>query len=223
MSLELTRKTSRLRLAPGLAGVHLTPDEFDRATTGRGNRYELIGGVLVVSPHPGNGEVDPNEFLGFLLMSHKRNHPQGSAIDKALPEQTIPVGDDRRRMDRAIWVGLGRTPDPRVDVPAIAVEFVSRSRRDIRRDYEIKRDEYLAIGVREYWIIDRYRRTMTVHRRDGDRTLTKVVTEGQSHETDLLPGFVLPLAELLKLADDWAPPAKPLAAPEPETPPAEDA
>ena len=60
-----------------------------------------------------------------------------------------------------IWAGLGRVPNPQTDVPAIVVEFVSRRHRDRVRD-EVKRREYLAIGVLEYWVIDRFRRIMTV-------------------------------------------------------------
>ena len=41
-----------------------------------------------------------------------------------LPETTIPVTPNRRRCDRAIWIGLGRTPDPDQDVPAIVVSQV---------------------------------------------------------------------------------------------------
>ena len=54
---------------------------------------------------------------------------------------------NRRRADRVIWTGLGRVPDPEKDIPSIVVEFVSKRRRDALRDYEAKRDEYLAAGV----------------------------------------------------------------------------
>jgi Uma2 family endonuclease len=222
MSRELT-KTSRLRLGPGLAGVHLTPDEFDRARATRGYRYELIGGVVVVSPHPRNDEVVPNQYLGHLLYRYEEEHALGKVLDVSLPEQTIPFGDDRRLIARAIWTCLGRTPDLETDVPTIAVDFVSRAKRDFLQDFIQKRDEYLKLGVREYWIIDRHRRTMNVHRGEGDRVTTKAIVEAETHRTDLLPGFVLPLAELLKLADDWAPAAKLRGSRKPGTPPAEDA
>jgi Uma2 family endonuclease len=105
-----------------------------------------------------------------------------------------------------IWAGLGRRPNLEHDVPAIVAEFVSRSRRDRYRDYEEKRLQYLDLGVREYWIIDRFRRTMTVYRREpaitgSDTVIT--VTESETYHTDLLPGFELPLARLLAVADWW--------------------
>ena len=36
------------------------------------------------------------------------------------------------------------------------MEFVASGKRNIKRDYEEKRDEYLALGVSEYWVIDRF-------------------------------------------------------------------
>ena len=80
------------------------------------------------------------------------------------------------------------------------VEFVSRRKRDKRRDYEEKRREYLAIGVFEYWVIDRFARTMTVFRHGQTE---HVVHENGTYRTDLLPGFELLLARLLAVADEW--------------------
>src|SRR5205085_1598421 len=80
---------------------------------------------------------------------------RGRSLDATLPEQTVATGANRRRADRVIWAGLGRLPR-RGETPTMIVEFVSRGRRDRVRDYEEKRDEYIAIGVREYWVIDRF-------------------------------------------------------------------
>ncbi len=103
-----------------------------------------------------------------------------------------------------IWAGLGRVPNVRRDVPTIAIEFVSVGRSNRTRDYEHKRDEYLAAGVEEYWVIDRFRRQMTVFRRDGQAFSQSIVAEGESYATPLLPGFELPLAKVLAEADKLA-------------------
>ncbi len=102
-----------------------------------------------------------------------------------------------------IWAGLGRRPDPRADIPTIVIEFVSESRRDWLRDYVEKRAEYLDAGVAEYWIVDRFRRTLTVYRRPPAEPVEIVVPESGTYRTDLLPGFELPLARLLAVADRW--------------------
>lgn len=70
------------------------------------------------------------------------------------------------------------------------------------RDYEQKRDEYLAAGVREYWVIDRSRRILTVYRPGLVGPTHQVVTDRDTYQTDLLPGFLLPLARLLAKTDD---------------------
>ncbi|MGC8640846.1 MAG: Uma2 family endonuclease, partial [Isosphaeraceae bacterium] len=131
---------TRSRIGPSSAGTQMTPEEFDAAPPGRfkpGYRYEIINGVLVVSPYPGPGERSPNDYLGYLITQYRESHASGSVVDATLPEQTIPA-THRRRTDRAIWVGLGRQPDELKDVPAIAVEFVSKRRRDVLRDFEAK-------------------------------------------------------------------------------------
>ena len=118
-----------------------------------------------------------------------------------LPERYVYLHDgSRRRADRVVWAGLGRLPDPKLDPPTIAIEFVSKSRRDRKRDYEIKRREYREVGVAEYWIIDRFHRIMTVSFADGTE---RVLAENETYESGLLPGFVLPLQKLLAIADRW--------------------
>src|SRR4051812_23463680 len=147
----------RTRIGPRAAGRLMTSGEFDAtpdsAWDGR-YRYELINGVLVVTPPVGDAEADPNDDLGHLLRVYQEHPPPGAALDATMPERTVPTTANRRRCDRAVWAGLGRLPDTATDVPAVVVEFVSAARRDAVRDYETKRDEYLAAGVREYWVVD---------------------------------------------------------------------
>ena len=191
---------SSLRLDGASNGMVLTPEEFDAVVDyDETYVYELIRGIVIVNPIPSEAECDPNEELGRLLRNYQESHPTAT-LDKTLSERYVRTRDSRRRADRVIWAGLGRVPDPRRDLPTIAVEFVSKRRRDQRRDYEEKRREYLAIGVAEYWIIDRFRRTMTVYR---PGQAEKVVRENGTYRTDLLPGFELELSRLFAVADEW--------------------
>jgi Uma2 family endonuclease len=191
-----------LVLGPELAGTLMTPEEFDAADDAEeGYVYELINGVLVVSPSPSEMERGPNELLGVWLYLHQTQHPEGRQLDATLPEHTIRTTPNRRRADRAIWIGLGRMPNRRRDLPTIVVEFVSAGRRSRHRDYVAKRDEYLAAGIAEYWVIDRFRRTLTAFRAG---VAEAVVPEAGTYQTPRLPGFVLRLADLLAAADRWA-------------------
>ncbi len=72
-----------------------------------------------------------------------------------------------------------------------------------RRDYEEKHREYRKAGVGEYWIVDRFARQMTVHRNTALGPSELAVAEGETDQTPLLPGFELPLARLLAVADRW--------------------
>src|SRR5437868_1684112 len=119
----------KLVLGPELAGISLTPEEFDAVEdVDRDYRYELINGRLIVSPAPLEAERGPNEELGYRLLLYRDTHPQGSALDATLPEQIVITRSNRRRADRVIWAGLGRRPDPKQDLPTVVVEWVSESK-----------------------------------------------------------------------------------------------
>lgn len=191
---------------PRDAGVPLTLDEFERADFIEGWRYELLGGVLVVNPPPLEAERSGNEILGHLLLNYQEQHSLGKSLDLSLPEQNIRTKSQNRRADRAIWAGLGRIPRTRCrpadrDTPTILVEFPSSRPADQRRDYIEKQREYKALGVREYWLIDRFRRTMTAFVRRGNGWTKKLLVEDETYRTPLLPGFELPLKRLFSRMD----------------------
>jgi Uma2 family endonuclease len=205
MSTAPAQKTKRIKLTRSSNGMLMTPEEFD-AVIDYDDRfvYELIHGVLIVNPFSGASERDANDELGFLLRDYQNNHPLGEILDQTIYGQYIPLPDGRRWADRAIWAGLGRVPNTQTDMPTIVVEFISKRKRDRVRDYEEKRREYEAIGVREHWVIDRFARTMTVFKNKAGTSSEVVVKAEGSYQTPLLPGFVLPLGRLLKVADKWA-------------------
>ena len=185
----------------------MTPEEFEAIEDWDENyRYELVRGVLIVSPPPLEQEAGPNDYLGHILLDYRWNHPLGQALTATLPERFIRVAESLRRPDRVIWASLGRRPEPKVDVPTIAIEFVSEGKRNWTRDYVTKRREYLEAGVVEYWIFDRFRRTMTIYR-NPPAVENTVLAEGGIYQTPLLPGLEISIAEVLKAADYWRDPS----------------
>ena len=84
----------------------------------------------------------------------------------------------------------------------MAIEVVSPGAAARRRDYETKRAEYLAYGLREYWIVDRFDRTVTVLTRAGDSWTERVFAGDDSASGLVLPGFAARLPELWEAAED---------------------
>ncbi len=83
-------------------------------------------------------------------------------------------------------------------IPELVVEVVSRGSED--RDYVEKRDEYLAFGVKEYWIIDAQRKQMLVLRRFRGRWKEQTVSPGDVYQTALLPGLRFDLDAVMQAA-----------------------
>ncbi len=192
-------------LGPDSAGLLMTPEEFDTIEDyDEDYQYELVNGVLVVTPIPLAAETGPNELLGYLLLDYREHHPQGLALDDTLPQQYVRTRTGRRLADRLIWTGLGRLPNRRRDLPTIAVEFVSAGPRSHQRDYVDKRQEYMEARITEYWIIDRFQRILTVFRNLPAGQQEQIISENDIYRTPLLPGFELPLARLLAAADQRA-------------------
>jgi Uma2 family endonuclease len=184
----------------------MTPEEFDAVTqSDERYSYELVRRIVIVSPWASPAERSPNDELGYMLRLYSGTLPEGSALDGTLFEQYVIVPGGRRRADRVIWAGLGRPP-VEDDVPTIVIEFVSKTTRDRIRDYEEKPREYLDLGVLEYWIIDRFERTMTIHRKLPAEPARLLIKAEETYRTPVLPGFELSLAELLRKSDQW--PAK---------------
>ena len=67
--------------------------------------------------------------------------------------------------------------------PTIIIEFVSKGKINQDRDYIAKRAEYREIGVKEYWIIDRFAKTLTVYRFTAERDEELVITADQIYTT----------------------------------------
>jgi Uma2 family endonuclease len=118
--------------------------------------------------HPGQIHTlaSGSECKILLADQESERHP-----DLAVYKTAPPEGDD-------FWASW---------VPEVVLEVVSP--RSHHRDYVEKRDEYLAFGVREYWIIDADRREVLVLRRSRGRWVERAVREDESYTTRLLPGL----------------------------------
>jgi hypothetical protein len=71
-------------------GTLMSPEEFDAATDwDDAFCYELLNGVLIVTPSPSPGERGPNDLLAHWLLNYQENDPEGSCLNVTLPEHTL--------------------------------------------------------------------------------------------------------------------------------------
>jgi Uma2 family endonuclease len=136
-----------------LEELHGLPDDD-------GNSYELVYGELWVTPAPSDRHGDIVARLTAILVPYVSAHDLGLVYH---PRAVIRVGREVE-VEPDLMV---RQPHPDPDGawetaprPILVVEVVSPSTR--RRDYERKRELYVAQAIPEYWIVDDDTRTITV-------------------------------------------------------------
>jgi Uma2 family endonuclease len=189
--------TATIQIGPADNGRIMTLEEFLEAEEEEGYRYELARGVLEVTQVPN----DPHGLIVSNLLeaiaAYKKAHPGhiwrfGGAGEFQL---RLPGLISGRNPDAAV-VLKGTSPDTRGRRPAaLAIEVVSVGGEV--RDYVTKREEYLAYGLREYWIVDPQAKKVTVLMREGDVWVERVCQGDQPVASLVLPGFATTAAELL--------------------------
>ena len=104
------------------------------------------------------------------------------------PDLTVYLPDSPKPPRR----GVIRVP------PDIAVEVISPTPRDVRRDRVEKMDDYAAFGVRFYWIVDPEIRSLEIFElgRDGRYTRALGATEGMLSDVPGCPGLTVSLSDL---------------------------
>jgi Uma2 family endonuclease len=199
------RKTL-VKVGPQDRGRRMSLEDFDHAEVVEGYRYELGRGVIDVSDIPGKRHLKQFLKIRDALLRYDIGHPgrihavAGGAECKILAASH----ESERHPDIAVYL----SPAPEGDdiwsswIPDIVIQIVSRGSK--RRDYEEKPDEYLAFGVREYWIVDASKEEMLILRRRGGRWAERGVKSSETYKTRLLPGFELDLAALFAAAREVA-------------------
>ena len=198
----------RLRIGPLDQGRRMTLEEFWDAEEQPGYLYELARGVLEVSEVPGNAHLLVVHAMHELFSDYNRLFPglirsigHGSDIRYIIPD---PETD--RHPDLAIIFRDAPLDSKGRWLAVLGVEVVSPGKPARKRDYIEKRDDYLVVGLLEYWIVDPEERRVTVLlRREADgvsaweeRTFTGLDVIG----SDLLPGFAGTVAELWANLDE---------------------
>jgi len=179
------------RIGPADHGRRMTLDEFAAADEEPGYRYELARGVLEVTQIPGEPHAIAVHQLLAAFYRYFDAHPGlifrigGSGEFRF----SIPETDSARHPD--VGVALRATPKGAHGrrPPSLAVEVVSR--RGEHRDYVAKREEYLAYGLQEYWIVDPAAAKVTVLIRQGADWSESVYRGDAPVQSAVLPGVAV--------------------------------
>lgn len=162
-------------------------------------KAEFINGEVVMHSPARDAHNAVVLRLAALLNAHNLAHAVGGkvTVEKAL----IGLTRNDYEPDVAFWgpekaAGIG--PDTNVyPAPDLVVEVLSAS--TARRDRGVKREDYQAHGVAEYWTVDADDETVAVHTLDGRRY--QETEAGAVLESAVVAGFAVPTRALF---DDGA-------------------
>ena len=166
--------------------------DLDQFPESDGNRYELIDGVLVVSPSP----RVRHQIVSFRL---------AQALDTRCPEDLrvliaptdVVLSEDTLVVPDLIVARKTDFTEKNLPVaPLLAVEILSPSNRLF--DLNIKHDRYRRAGVASYWIVDPDRPSLTAWElQDGEyRQIAEVsgdepFTASTPYEVTIVPASLL--------------------------------
>jgi len=188
-------------IGPHDHGKAMSLDEFETIQAQAGYLYELSRGIITVVdvPRPSHGGVVAK--LRRILTRYQDNNPDRIYDVYSGNECKILLVDlqSERHPDLAVYTSPPPSDDAEVWaawIPDLVVEVVSAD--SIQRDYEEKPEEYLAFGVREYWIADPLKMKVTVHMRRAGKWQKKVVARGKGYDCGLFPGLHLDVAAVFE-------------------------
>jgi Uma2 family endonuclease len=198
MATDEIRSRSQLELGPDDAGRVVSAEEFADAVYKEPWRYERERGRLVVMPPDGEDHVGAAVPWLDALFGYRINHRK--IVQRVVPNSWVRVdGGTDRIGDIGVFLagetGAKKIPDR---APELMFEIVSPTRTSRNRDYVKKRSDYERFGVKEYVIVDRFKKQVTVFTVGTEGYRKRVLTEADTYTSPLLPGLAIPLAEVWK-------------------------
>lgn len=155
-----------------------------------GWKYEIIDGVLYMTPPPAINHQRSSSQLFVAMFKHIADYKLGEVLPAPcgvrLPNQPVPVEPDIIfvKKDRLDIIGANYVEG----APDLLVEILSPSNANY--DRETKFELYEKAGVSEYWLVDYQAKTVEVFTLvEGDYTLAGKYTVGDTLVSGQLEGF----------------------------------
>lgn len=185
----------------GYAGLRMTADEFLALGETR-ERYELIDGVVVMSPSASgpHSEIAVEIIYQLKSFAHQARTIRVFAdIDTRFGPMLVYRPDVLVYLINRLAGGAKR----RDLMPDLAVEILSPSNRS--QDLVTRRHDYNHRGVGEYWIIDPeapHASQFRALQRQGGGAFTETLATGDSLPSSAIAGFTLDLAPIRAIIEE---------------------
>jgi Uma2 family endonuclease len=164
-----------------------------RAFPDDGQRYELVEGMLLVTPAP----ASDHQVVVARLMTALNNYVSANGQAYAVSPGEIEVAPKLHlEPDVLVFPSVFRPGIKWTDIRGwwLAVEVLSPSSKHYDRDYKL--EAYLRVGVREVWIVDLDRRCCEVSAHDGRRSIA-AYGKVRWHPTEIAEPLELDVSETL--------------------------
>jgi len=184
----------------------MTEEEFV-AWCDEDTKAEYIDGEVVVHTPVSRRHDELTWFLGTLLKLFVEKNELGSIHG---PELQVRLRAGLRRVPDLLFINKEHKDilqDAHVEgFPDLAIEIVSPDSEE--RDWREKYWEYEQAGVKEYWVIDPYSKTMAMYRLGEEGRYRRVELKEEVYRSEVVPGFWLrpkwlwqePLPSVLEIA-----------------------
>jgi len=175
------------------ARKRLTYADFEKIPSD-GNRHEIIDGEWFMTPAPNLDHQGMVSELFLRLGNHIKKHRLGRVFvaptDVLLSKNDIVEPDlvyvSRKNSSILKKKNIQGAPD-------LVIEVSSPSTASLDRGDKLRL--YARSGVREYWIVDLFARTVEI-REFGKTRRVRIYKEGQTFGSDLLPGLGISVSDL---------------------------
>lgn len=165
-------------------------------------RYNLIGGFLfmVPPPNPPHGDV-ASRMLKSLMRFVLNNNVEG---DVQFPPEAIYLDSEYATYLEPDLMYVSRELRQTMATKRTSADIVFEfsSRRTIIYDHTTKADTYLALGVRELWLVDPFSVTIEVRHtgKIGENLVWRVLkySRGQHAPSRVLEGFEVSVTDLFE-------------------------
>lgn len=158
----------------------ITAEQFLAMEKDEHAKYELIDGIIFMSPSP---TFEHQKIASrFVIELGNFFSDYGCTV---VHELDICAGRDVFRPDVMVFC------DENLELPEIVIEVLSPS--TAKRDLGIKVAKYEAAGIKEYWIVDIKSRTVTVH--DYVNEVSMILTADEFLTTKLYPAMQIEIAK----------------------------